>query len=341
MSFRTSLACGLCLALLSTLTHAAEKRLDRTFTVQPGGKLTVDTDSSDITVRGTDSNQVTVHIVVTGSQKVLDRLVLSAEPNADGVAVTTRRDRSDWLGWLWSGGVRHAQISIYVPKHYHVGLKTSGGDLQIEQLQGTATGTTSGGDVRVSRVNGNVRMRTSGGDIVADGIGGDLQIETSGGNITVRAISGQLDAETSGGDIRMEQIHGPARAHTSSGTIVADSIRGDADLNSSGGSIKAAVDGRIRAVTSGGNIDVELLGVNRGIDTATSGGNILLQVPRDIAGALNASTSGGSVSGDLPVTTTATSSGHFSRKLSGTINGGGEPIKAHTSGGDIRLRARD
>ncbi|HWK75835.1 MAG TPA: DUF4097 family beta strand repeat-containing protein [Povalibacter sp.] len=340
MSFRASLACGLCLALLSTLTHAAEKRLDRTFTVQPGGKLTVDTDGSDITVRGTDSDQVTVHIVVTGSQSALDRLTLSAEPSAEGVAVTTRSSRHDWLDWLRSGGGRNAKISVSVPKRYQVGLKTSGGDLLIEQLEGTATGTTSGGDVRVGNVSGNVRMRTSGGNIVASDIGGDLHIKTSGGDITVRAVTGQLDAETSGGDIRMEQVHGPVRAHTSSGDIVADVIRSDADLDSSGGNIKASVDGRIRAATSGGNVDVELLGVNRGIEVSTSGGNILLHVPRNVAGVVDASTSGGSVVSDLPVTTVISSGGRVSRKLNGTINGGGEPIKARTSGGDIQLRAR-
>ncbi len=342
MSFRASLACGLCLALLSTQTHAAEKRLDRTFTVQSGGKLTMDTQGSDITVRGTDSSQVTVHIVATGPQNVLDRLVLSAEPDADGVAVTTRRrGRQSWLGWLWSGGSRHTSISVTVPRSYHVGLKTSGGNLEIEQLQGTATGTTSGGDVHIGNVNGNVRMRTSGGNITAGDIDGDLQIETSGGNIVVRSVAGRLDAVTSGGDISMQQIQGPTRARTSSGNIVADSIRGAADLDSSGGNIKVTVDGRIHAGTSGGNVDVELLGENRGIEVSTSGGDILLRVPRNVAGFLNASTSGGSVISDLPVTTVATSSGHVARKLSGTLNGGGEPIKARTSGGDIQLRVRD
>lgn len=286
MSLRASLTCGLCLALLSTLTHAAEKRLDRTFTVQPGGKLTVDSSGSDITVRGTDSDQVVVHIVATGSQKSLDRLDLSAEASTEGVAVTTR-NRQSGLGWLWSGNNQQTRISVSVPKRYRLELKTSGGDLEIEQLQGTANGRTSGGDVHVAHVNGEVRMRTSGGDIVAD------------------------------------------------------DIHGTTDLDTSGGSIKASVDGQIRAVTSGGNIDVGLVGANRGIDVSTSGGNILLQVPRNVAGLLDASTSGGSVVSDLPVTTVVSSSDRSSRKLNGTLNGGGELIKAHTSGGNVRLRAHE
>lgn len=287
MSFRASLACSLCLALLPPLAHAAEKRLDRTFTVEPGGRLTVDADGSNVTVRGTDSNQVSVHIAATGSQDALDRMVMSAEPGPAGIAVTARRGRRDWLSWLWSDRLRDSSVTVSVPRRYQVEVKTSGGNLEIEQLQGAVTGTTSGGDIHVGNVNGNVRMRTSGGNIVASDIDGELRIETSGGDI------------------------------------------------------RAAVDGRIRAVTSGGNIDVQLLGANRGVEISTSGGNILLHLPRNVTGVLNASTSGGSVVSDLPVATVATASARISRKLSGTINGGGEPIEAHTSGGDIQLRARD
>ena len=114
-------------------------------------------------------------------------------------------------------------------------------------------------------------------------------------------------------------------------------MRGDVDLRSAGGDIDATgVDGRIRASTSGGDIDAELLGANRGVHATTAGGSIVLRMDSDVSGVLSASTSGGSIRTDLPVTTSEISE----RKLNGVIKGGGEEIFARTSGGNIHLQVR-
>ena len=57
---------GVCLVALSTAADAAEKRLDRTFSVAPGGRLTIDSDGTDLRVEGTGGNQVVVRILLGG-----------------------------------------------------------------------------------------------------------------------------------------------------------------------------------------------------------------------------------------------------------------------------------
>jgi hypothetical protein len=59
-----------------------------------------------------------------------------------------------------------------------------------------------------------------------------------------------------------------------------------------------------------------------------------LILPRGTTGNVSASTSGGAVTTDIPVTTTVVKDS----RLEGTLNGGGQPIEARTSGGNIRLR---
>ena len=71
--------------------------------------------------------------------------------------------------------------------------------------------------------------------------------------------------------------------------------------------------------------------------STTSGGSIELVLARVTAGNVEATTSGGGISTDIPVTSTVMKD-HL---LRGSINGGGEPIEARTSGGSIRLRAAD
>lgn len=338
MNNRVALLPGLCLALLAVTVQAAEKRLDRTFAVAPGGRLTVDADGCDIVVTGTDSAEVVVQVIALAAQRSLDAVTLSADQTAEGVTVTFRKRSGHWLDWLRSDGRMNSTITVKVPRRYNVDLKTSGGNLAVAQLEGDARGRTSGGDVRISDIRGPVRMQTSGGNIVAERIEGDTEIRTSGGDLVASTITGELNAETSGGNVRLQQINGATRANTSSGDVKAANIRGDVELQSSGGNINAtAIDGRIRAGTSGGNVEAELLGANRGIEVTSSGGDIVLRVPKNIGAVVNASTSGGSVSSELPMS--ATVSGE--RRLSGTINGGGEAIQARTSGGNIRLRSSD
>ncbi|MGH8176470.1 MAG: DUF4097 family beta strand repeat-containing protein, partial [Steroidobacter sp.] len=336
MDIRVAAVLGVC--LLSSTAWSAEKRLDRTFAVTPGGTLTVGASGSDITVTGTDANQVIVQIVATGSQGSLDEMTLSAEQTAGGVAVTEKHRDGGWFGGLWSTRHVDSAITVKVPRRYNIDLKTSGGDLVVTQLQGDALGKTAGGDIRVSQVRGPVRMRTSGGNVTIEDIHGEADVRTSGGDIVVSSVNGSTDVGTSGGSIRLTSIVGATQADTSSGDVIAASIRGNVDLNTSGGDIAAAaIDGKIRTRTSGGNITAELIGANRGISASSSGGNIVLRVSKNITADLNASNSGGSISSDLSVG--ARQAGKT--KLNGAINGGGATIRAHTSGGDIKLQVRD
>jgi DUF4097 and DUF4098 domain-containing protein YvlB len=130
-------------------------------------------------------------------------------------------------------------------------------------------------------------------------LSGGLRAETSGGDIEVTAVSGNVAVETSGGDIRIK-----------------------------------SVGGSVRAETSGGNIVVALAGDNRGVHASTSGGDIDILTSENIRANLDASTSGGSVICRLPITL----SGEIDEShVTGTINGGGEMIRAWTSGGDVTI----
>ena len=325
---------GICLLVCSLAAQAAEKRLDRTFTVAPGGRLTIESDGSDLRVEGTSGNQVEVHILMKGSESTLERITLTAEQSGDDIAVTAKHGNGKWTdffgGWNLDG-----RVEVKVPHNYNIDIRTSGGDIVVWQLQGDARGKTSGGDIRVTEVRGPVEMQTSGGDVRVEQIEGNTRLGTSGGDIDVTRVTGDLDAKTSGGYIHLTDVSGKVAARTSSGNVIASGIRGDSDLKTSGGDIRATIDGKIAAHTSGGSVTAELVGANRGISVSSSGGDLIVRVPKDTAAAVNASTSGGSVRTELPITTMELGE----HKLTGTINGGGNEIYAHTSGGSIKLMA--
>jgi hypothetical protein len=280
--------------------HAGEKVLDRTFQVQPGGRLNVELQGGHIVVIGSDKPQVVVHLKATGSEDELDELTWSAEKDEAGVIVKSKRDSgSNWFNW--GGGVK-LKATIEVPRQYNVELQTSGGNIELKALNGNANGRTSGGRLNIDSVRGDVEMRTSGGSIAVNSVQGAVQVHTSGGAIQASRIDGRLSAHTSGGSIQVSDAGGPVDVHT-----------------------------------SGGSINIDLAAENEGVLARTSGGSIHLNVASTIRASINASTSGGRVSSDLPLTTTEVGKS----SLRGTMNGGGPEIKVRSSGGSVYLKRRD
>lgn len=295
------LALVLAAALATSAALAAQSTYDKTLNAPPGGRLTVDSDVGSISVVGSDTHAVVVHAELEGSESFLQRLHVSAEQTPSGVRVTARMEHGagwlDWLNWFDFGSTR-AHFAIQVPRNYPIDLRTSGGGLDIEDLNASVHGRTSGGSIRLQNIAGTVNVHTSGGGIRAAHLAGPAELGTAGGSIDVADSTGDLDLHTSGGGIGIQDD-----------------------------------DGKVDASTSGGSIRAQLRS-NRGIRLVTSGGGITLLLPQDAGGSIEAGTSGGGVSTDFPLTTTHV---FGSRHLQGTIGGGGAPIYLHTSGGSIHL----
>lgn len=286
--------------LVTSVAVAAERTYDKRLDAPPGGHLTFDADVGSVSVVGGDAPAVAVHADIEGSQSLLDRLHITTEKTPSGVTISERVDHEGWLGWLgWlNSGPSRVRFTVEVPRDYPVDLRTSGGNLDVRNLNARALGKTSGGGIHVQDIAGAVHVHTSGGDIEAERLNGSAELTTSGGGIEVADSTGDLDLHTSGGSIRLQDD-----------------------------------DGRVQGSTSGGSIRAQLR-ANRGISLATSGGGITLLLPRGTSGLINAATSGGGVRSELPLSTVETADGNH---LEGAIGGGGAPISLHTSGGSIHI----
>jgi hypothetical protein len=185
----------------------------------------------------------------------------------------------------------------------------------------------------------NIAVHTSGGGIEVKAVKGQVRLETSGGGIAVLDVAGNVDGETSGGSIKAENVSGTVKLETSGGSIRGQGLDGDVNVETSGGSIKLGdVKGKVHAETSGGGIAVAVTGPNKGISVETSGGGIDLSIGKSVGAEIDAATSGGDVDCELPITVKGKISGS---KIKGTVNGGGPLIYARTSGGGIRIRAKE
>jgi hypothetical protein len=301
------------LACVPLSAHAKiERVVEKTFTVQPGGVLRVETQGGD--VRVLTWPEATVKVVArerirassdAEADEILQKLTLIIEPQAGGVAASAKYEKK-LPGFHWgSWPPVQVDFTVTVPANFNVELKTAGGNLTVGDLMGKVYARTSGGDVTLGKISGDIDAGTSGGNVrLQEGLGA-VKLGTSGGDIQVGRAVGPTDLGTSGGNIDIKSVENTLRAATSGGDVsagVAGALKGDCKLSTSGGRVRVTVD-------QAAAFD---------LDAATSGGDV------DATG----------------LTITIEKGGSGRSRLSGKVNGGGPVLKLRSSGGDVIVELR-
>jgi DUF4097 and DUF4098 domain-containing protein YvlB len=296
----------------TSVVAATGQPFHKTFSVNPGGTLTIDADVGDLEITAGSGNSVTVD--VTQSARSTRFMDISADQMQNDVIVRGKFEGSRWGNWN-----SDAKFVVSVPARYNVDLSTSGGEIRVSDLQGQAKVKTSGGGIRLGKIQGPVNAQTSGGDIKVTGSGAAVDLHTSGGGIEIGDVAGNIQAKTSGGSISVGRAGGEVYVRSSGGGIEIGEAGGTVDAQTSGGSIHAKLAQQPKA-------DSKL---------STSGGGITVAIAPNVAVEVDAHTSGGDVTTDVPITIQGRQE---ESSIAGKINGGGPRLVLRSSGGDIRIR---
>ena len=321
---------GLLFAGAAIADAGAENHVERSFHVAPGGRLTIDADRGSIEVRTADHDLVDVKIERKvrkngkwSVEEVFEDFAITFDHRDDGVTIRAKHDRELLRRWNRERNRLRVKFLITVPQRYNVDLKTMGGNVSVEDLEGEVRSQTAGGNLRIGRIKGPVWGRTAGGNISLEGTQSDADVKTSGGGITIGSVEGVVEAKTAGGSIRIDKATGSVNAKTFGGNITVEEVMGDINAKTLGGSVKAYISRQPE-----GECSLE-----------TSGGNVTAYVVEDIAMDVDARTTGGRVSTDIPITTVVQGKVRKNR-LQGAINGGGPLLKLRTFGGSVNLRKK-
>jgi Toastrack DUF4097 len=285
-------------ALVSAAPASADYRLEKNLKLDPGGKLSVSTDVGSIEVKGTTTSGA--HVVLTSQDEdIASKFDMSFEelPGEVKIVVKKKKGSDSWFGFFRTKGM---SFEIQVPMKTRTELSTSGGHLGLANLEGDVQAETSGGHISLEKIAGNVHVETSGGHIQATSIDGPLWAETSGGHIEIHKVSKDIHAETSGGSIEIDGAGGRVDADTSGGHVEVAFTKGNAHggrIESSGGSITVTLDPT----------------VNLNLDASTSAGSVSTDIPMKVAGKISRS------------------------EVRGTLGSGGEMLSVSTSGGSVHI----
>jgi hypothetical protein len=246
----------------------------------------------------------TVHIETDAraalAQRLLGRYSLTAEATDAGVEIngtlppTARSSSTGTQFWV--------QFEIEVPRGYNIEVKTEAGDIETQDIGGTANLSTQGGNIRTGRIGVNnsrearaghlaAKLATEGGHIQVLDVAGDLNAFTAGGHINAGNIAGDALLHSGGGHIRAEQINGRADLQTDGGNITVGQAGSFVSVRTGGGQIDfGEVRGSVRAQTGGGGI--RIMYVSGPMEVESSAGSICLT---RVAGSVRAATAGGSI----------------------------------------------
>jgi TonB family protein len=234
------------------------------------------------------------------AQSLLDRYSLTAKMTSYGVEIVGTSPSQ--AGRSGANAQFYVQFEVAVPAGYSIDVNTGVGDIETQDIGGTASLFTEGGNIRTGRIGftgfRNVaqgrtvaKLSTQGGHIQVQDVMGNLDAFTAGGHIVAGNISGDASLRSGGGHIRAGQISGRAQLETDGGNITLKQAGSFVSVRTGGGQIDfGEVRGSVRAQTGGGGI--RIITVSGPMEVESNGGSICLT---RVAGAVQAATAGGTI----------------------------------------------
>ncbi len=285
----------------------SKETIQKEFKVEKGKKLDVNLKTGgEMIITGWEKDLVTVKVHFKDTTP--DQWDIQFNETSTGIKIESVY-KSKWKS-------RHSSpnFEIQVPVQFDLELKTMGGEIKIERVEGEISGKTMGGDLKLQHLKGNIDLKTMGGEIILRDSDLDGKLKTMGGRVLFENVTGDVTGSSMGGNVIYKNVK--TREGQSTGKMVKISTMGGAinvshapegaDVHTMGGSIhiksaakfiKAktmggditidAIDGQVKAHTMGGDIDVTMTGNPqegiRDVKLSSYGGEITLTVPAELS----------------------------------------------------------
>jgi len=342
---------------------------EREISVRSGGLLEFDLDTGgEITIIGWSNESVQVSADISG--RSADIIDLAVEERGDGVLIRSRYTEH-----------RRSQNSsidfeVRVPSIFDVRIKSMGGGVSIDGVEGTFSGKTMGGKLDLNNLKGELqlttmggaitltnsdvdgRVKTMGGRALVEDVFGNVKVTSMGGEVTHRrvtrpdgdSIGDQVKIDTMGGNINVSDAPVGADVHTMGGDISIDSARDYVKAKTMGGDIRIReIDGWVKATTMGGDVEVAVIG-NHDVELTSMHGDITLALPDgadldiDIElGYTKNSSRNYKIVSDFPIDQNESADWDYDhgsprKTISGTAAGSGHRVVIRTINGNVYLK---
>ncbi len=298
---------------------------EQRFKVEGLSRINIEVDARDVIAEWTDVDEITV----TG-----DRIDATIE--ADELFVTSDTGRGNNPGY----------VAIELPtRPITSAFKVQRGDLRLTNPQGRVELEDDSGDISVGQGTGTMTIASGRGDIKLSDYGGEVVVNSGSGDKKLTNVEGNLTIRSSKGDIHIAGGAGATVIASASGDIHVTGRDCDeltlagakGDVSISGGAL-----GRSAISTASGDISCHADLAVDNFEFNASSGDISLAIPRDLPARVDAATTRGSITTDLPLVAIAQRGPRnpHGKRLVGSTSDSDEraSITLRTSSGDIDVR---
>ena len=288
---------------------AVERSVRKTFQLEPGSSLALDTYRGGVVVEESPTSELRVDIRVdlatdddAEADRGLEALKLTVDQVGNEVRVRARNPRESAAIFIWEEKKRiELTFRVYVPKGCRVTAGTRDGAITVGNRTGDVNLTTRMGTIFCRAIDGSITATIDAGDIIVSRCAGTANLRVQRGVIRVGTIFGRAEIRNDSGDIELQSALGGVKATTAAGDVLVGFQRGWA-----------------------GEADIK-----------ADGGNIVAKIDPTAVFSLEATTSWGRVQSGLPFVVSA--GGVGKSKYYGMLNGGGPRVRLHASGGYVKL----
>lgn len=206
-------------------------------------------------------------------------------------------------------------------------IRSTGGDALIEEMDGKADVSIISGNIELKDMVGEINVFSQSGNIEAENLEGKISLRSLSGDIEICNASGETHLNTGSGDIEITESLGVFKVSTESGDVESNTV--------------AVEELKIESCSGNIEMDIETIEEGAGIFVNSQSGSIILALPDECDGSIEAHTTSGCIENRFPVFKTESGGEHLFKAVlsdSKTIDHPG--IKLETESGDIIIKNR-
>ena len=245
---------------------------EKTYDTESNKKLDYSIIAGNIKVQTWENNQV--KITIKGDDKFKDILDIEEGNSGGNINVKVKLEEKN------SNGNVNLSSEILVPSNFNIDIKTAGGDLLAENINGKIDFKTAGGDIKINNTKGELDVKTAGGNISVNNHSGDVDVSTAGGEVDIISADGEIKVSTMGGnvDVVYSGENKGIKLTTMGGNVdlkIPSGTKADLKLNTMSGEIKVDFDLTNEKKTEN-TLKGQINGGGESIKCSTMGGNITI-----------------------------------------------------------------
>jgi len=238
--------------------------------------VTVELGVGEIRIQATDRTDTVVEVRPTNSSRKSD--VTAAQQTrieyaGDHLLIKAPKG---WRSHAFWGRDESIDVDIEVPSGSHLKGDAAVATLRSTGRLGDCTFSTSAGDIHIAQ-SGAVRLKTSVGDINVEQCDCEADVATSSGAVRIESIDGTAVVKNSNGNTWIGDVAGDLLSASANGNIVVDRARAGVVAKSANGDVRLGevARGAIVAETARGRVEIGVAdGVAAWLDLKTQFGRV-------------------------------------------------------------------